>query len=235
MFFPVPFWQTNMLSKHRRMCIDIGRKLLAKHTPHALDELAVPAYTKGNVLSRWLFWQRVAWCHRIGQKHRGGKCLDFGCGVGIMLPLLMDSFDEVYAVEPEAHETREFLNEWERVTGKSLSQIRLSGDLAALGIPESSLRLILAMDVFEHIDDDLPDILVQLRALLSHEGMLIVTGPTENWLYRLGRRVVGFSGDYHRRTIEDIHQELQRFFAVTVVRRLVFPFTFFLILQAKKL
>lgn len=221
------------LRHHRRLCIDIGRRILASRPAHALDELAVPAYTKGNALSRWLFWQRVSCCHRLVLRYRGGSCLDFGCGMGVMLPLLQESFEQVYAVEIEDRETRAFMDEWEQTAGQLPASIRLSRDLDSAEIPESSLRVILAMDVFEHIDD-LPPLLERLEALLAEDGVMLVTGPTENWLYRLGRRAVGFSGDYHRRNIVDIMGEMERFFSVTLVRRLIFPFTLFLVLRAER-
>jgi hypothetical protein len=43
--------------------------------------------------------------------------------------------------------------------------------------------------------------------------VFILSGPTENSLYRLGRRAARFAGDYHKTTIHDIEQlvEARRF------------------------
>ena len=57
-------------------------------------------------------------------------------------------------------------------------------------------------------------------------------GPTENWLYKLGRRIVGFSGHYHVRDVHDIAVEMQRRFDVRLVKRIGFPVSLFHVLRA---
>ena len=59
-------------------------------------------------------------------------------------------------------------------------------------------------------------------------------GPTENRIYKLGRRLVGFSGDYHRRNISHIAAAMREQFAVRIVKRLFYPFTLFVVLEAKR-
>jgi SAM-dependent methyltransferase len=71
--------------------------------------------------------------------------------------------------------------------------------------------LILALDVLEHVAD-LEGTIQTLLNSLSPGGKMIVSGPTENWIYRLGRRFAGreFSGDYHRRGIGVVREHLSR-------------------------
>jgi len=114
-----------------------------------------------------------------------------------------------------------------------LQAVCLSHDLASATIPHNSLQLILALDVLEHVED-LQKTLADLALLLAPGGILLVSGPTENLLYRLGRRIAGFSGHYHLRNIQDVMDELQQLFSVKIVRRLVYPLTFFCILEARK-
>ena len=100
------------------------------------------------------------------------------------------------------------------------------------------MDLILALDVLEHVDD-LPKVLQDMARLLKPQGLLLVSGPTENWMYRLGRsigqRFAGpeFSGHYHHRNIYDVQGELAKLFTVKIVRRLVYPLTFFVLLGAE--
>lgn len=54
------------------------------------------------------------------------------------------------------------------------------------------------------------EILNILTRSLADRGRLILSGPTENFLYRLGRRVAGFSGEYHKVTISEIEQATRR-------------------------
>ena len=49
----------------------------------------------------------------------------------------------------------------------------------------------------------------QLRpSASSWTGRMLVSGPTENALYRLGRRIAGFDGHYHKVTIYDVERAL---------------------------
>ena len=74
-----------------------------------------------------------------------------------------------------------------------------------------SFDLINALDVLEHVDD-LPWALKELLALLKPGGQLVISGPTENMLYRIGRKLAGpqFSGEYHERGTAEIKRELAR-------------------------
>jgi len=40
--------------------------------------------------------------------------------------------------------------------------------------------------------------------------VLIVSGPTENRAYELGRWIAGFSGDYHVRSVFDVEHDVAK-------------------------
>ena len=221
---------------HKIRCCKIGMELLSRFPPHALDEQAVPAYVEGFFFSRWLFWRRLAYCHNYIQRFKSGACLDFGCGVGIMLPLLQTRFSTVYAVDKMIEYTQQFIELWETNHCEFFQAVQLSDSLDTAQIPENSLDLVLALDVFEHMyTEELQCLLARIALLMKTNGILVVAGPTENLFYRLGRRIVGFSGDYHQQNIVDIKREISNIFSVKVVKRLIFPLDFFIILQAIKL
>jgi hypothetical protein len=48
--------------------------------------------------------------------------------------------------------------------------------------------------------------MIRLAESLADDGVVIVSGPTESPLYRLGRRVAGFGGHYHKHTVFDVER-----------------------------
>jgi SAM-dependent methyltransferase len=155
----------------------------------------------------------------------------------LLLPYLSERYEAVYGVDLAPQFARDFLGRWAASSASSLNNVSICDDLDRLGLPDHTLDVILALDVLEHVDD-LAAVLRQMVRLLKQDGLLLVSGPTENWLYRLGRRIgqriagPEFSGHYHRRNIDDIRCELDKHFAVKIVRRLVYPLTFFVLLSA---
>ncbi len=70
---------------------------------------------------------------------------------------------------------------------------------------KNSFDCIVALDVLEHIDD-LTSYTDLFKKLLKENGELIFSGPTENILYKIGRKIAGrdYSGDYHVSNIRTI-------------------------------
>lgn len=211
----------------------VARSLFTRYPEHALDEQAGPAYLQGFALSRWIFWQRIKKVIKL-LPAGGERCLDFGCGFGMMLPLLKRRFAEVRGVDLMPDLAQTYLHLWDEQTGQQHADIQITRDLDSAGLPENSLDLILAMDVLEHVDQ-LPELLGAMARLLKPEGVLLVTGPTENWFYKFGRRLVGFSGDYHVRDIYDIRNEMEQHLRVSLAGRVFFPVTLFHILRGEAL
>jgi 2-polyprenyl-3-methyl-5-hydroxy-6-metoxy-1,4-benzoquinol methylase len=95
-------------------------------------------------------------------------------------------------------------------------------------LSSGSFDLINALDVLEHVDD-LSRTLSELLALLKPGGRLVVSGPTENILYQIGRKLAGpeFSGDYHERGTPEIKRELARRARVQQIATLYWPVPLF--------
>jgi 2-polyprenyl-3-methyl-5-hydroxy-6-metoxy-1,4-benzoquinol methylase len=102
-------------------------------------------------------------------------------------------------------------------------------------LPKNSFDLIIALDVLEHVKD-LPRTLNELLAILKPGGQLIVSGPTENIVYRMGRKVAGpeYSGAYHERGIAEIKNELTRIATLETIATLYWPVPLFEIFSARK-
>ena len=223
----------NTFNQYRNEAENILRKMLSVHPKGALDEQGVPAYIESLYWSRSIFWRRIRISAKSVLEKPGGKCIDFGCGTGILLPLLSSLFDSVYAVDIAPEFARDFISSWTQSTQQSLANIHLSDKLEDIGESENSVDLILALDSLEHVDN-LHDILIQMKHILKPGGRLLISGPTENLFYRIGRKIVGYSGDYHNRSVYDIEKEAKKYFQIKSIKRIGLPFVLFLLIDAEK-
>ena len=155
------------------------------------DEMAVPAYLKGNPLSRWVFWGRLRHVIRQAQLRPGTKVFDFGCGTGVLLSRLACEGRTVYGTDLHLDIARRLVAELK------LPRVNLlEADRWQQAIPDGQMDTIIAADVLEHIEER-QELLSIFRRKLAPGGRLVICGPTENWMYKIGRRIVGFSGHYH--------------------------------------
>ncbi len=211
----------------------IGRQVFQTQVAGTVDEQAGPAYFAGLWLSRQLFWRRLARAvaaipaaisdgNSVGNSAgisagERKSCLDFGCGFGLLLPLLSRNFTQVIGVDLRPELAQRFTTYWNRQAGHDAgtghSQISIVSNLKQAKLEPGSVDLILALDVLEHIADR-SELLGEFSRLLSPNGTLLVSGPSENWCYRFGRRIVGFSGHYHVCNIYDIKREMLSHFQI---------------------
>lgn len=209
------------------------RRVLIESEKGRLDEAGFPAYSHPNPLINWLFWQRL----RVAMTHISAnapyeRILDFGCGSGVMLPFLSQIGKSVTAMDMD-------LLPLERVRKHiplaSNVHIHDGAKSAVIDLPGNSFDLIVALDVLEHVQD-LPRILNDLKTRLTAGGQLVVSGPTENILYHIGRKLAGpeYSGDYHERGIAEIKHELAKIASITHISTLYWPIPLFEIFTAIK-
>ena len=169
------------------------------------DESAVPSYTHYNPLVRWIMFRRLdvvlEMLRQVIPNYKSpaaGTGLDFGCGVGLLLPELAKHLKTVYATDICLDGAREAV----RHHGCQ-NVLLLPPNEAFSAIPDGSLEVIIATDVLEHVDN-LEELIKIFKAKLSQKGVLIISGPTENFIYGICRKIAGFTGDYHVRNIFDI-------------------------------
>lgn len=175
---------------------EIIRNTNAQIPEHDRDEMAIPSYTHSNPLIRWLMWRRYEAIERLANMAPDITVLEFGCGIGLFLPTLAVAERQVYAIDlfPQFAETL-------------VERMGLSVQFAPTidDIPDRTLDVIVAADVLEHVDN-LPWWIQTFHRKLKPGGKALVSGPTENIAYRIGRYVAGFSGkaDYHHTNIDAI-------------------------------
>ena len=208
-------------------------KVLEEAERGRLDESGFPAYSHPNRLINWLFWQRLHTAMRFIEKQAPYEnVLDFGCGSGVMLPFLAQHSDHVTAIDidlvPLEH-IKKHIPLAKNIRVIDANQISLSQ------LTPKSFELINALDVLEHIEN-LPRTLSELLRLLKPGGRLIVSGPTESRLYRMGRKLAGpeFSGEYHVRGTAEIKRELARLAPVRQIATLYWPIPLFEMFVAQK-
>ena len=111
----------------------------------------------------------------------------------------------------------------------------VEGDIMTKDFPDGSFDVIFALDVLEHIEN-LEDYIKTFNRILTPDGVIIVSGPTENILYKIGRKLAGnrFTGDYHVTNIARIKKQFEAFNSVNTIKRLIVPFVLFEVFSAKK-
>ena len=120
-----------------------------------------------------------------------GPILDFGAASGELYHML--ETDGSYSfIESNSVLARNLIEMAPRATREDLTSL-----------PEDTYAAVFALDALEH-NEDVGPLLDRLVNGLSLSGVMIISGPTENALYRLGRRISGFGGGYHKTTIAAI-------------------------------
>lgn len=185
-----------------------------------LSESAFPAYANKNPFIDRLFWKRISEVYYYiainGKENNTAlKVLDFGCGSAVLS----------YALAIEKH----YINAFD-ITLKPVQQLKryidypenitfTEGNLPELAkFQNESFDFIAALDVFEHISDLDPYIEI-FRKILKKNGEIIVTGPTENFIYKLGRKIAGreYSGKYHETSIVQVRRKFEMLSEVRLI------------------
>ena len=202
------------------------RQVLAESEQGLMDEAGFPAYSHPNPLINWLFWQRLhAVMNYIERDAPYEHVLDFGCGSGVMLPFLCGISARVTAMDID-------LLPFERVSSQRAFPANLTihdaREATLKDLPGASFDSILATDVLEHVDD-ISGTLSDIKTLLKPGGQVIISGPTENILYKIGRKLAGpeYSGDYHERGILEVRNLLAEKMKVIPIATLYWPVPLF--------
>jgi 2-polyprenyl-3-methyl-5-hydroxy-6-metoxy-1,4-benzoquinol methylase len=208
----------------------------------SVGESATLTYIHNNFLIRWLFLRRLYLTINLLEEIRERrplhheKVIDFGCGSGILLPALGKRFVTVYGIEifPDIALTlkEKMPNDFSNVI--ILDKID--------NLEDGQADAIIALDVLEHIVNVEP-LLAIIVLKLSNNGILIISGPTENIFYSFLRKVAAliskgwFTGNYHHHNIEQLREIIgknDKLQSLCVKSVPLFPPLFKIILYTKK-
>lgn len=143
----------------------------------------VPEYDSKNIVIKNLFYSRLRASIELTRNEllrlRGGRIVDFGCGDGLFLALLEKEFPKVktFGVDilPEVAETKKFLR----------ADIKIA-DLKNTSYENNYFDIIFCLDTLEHFEK-LSDPINEIKRVLKKDGILVISIPTENFIYKLGR------------------------------------------------
>ena len=161
-------------------------------------ETCVPSYCHANFLAAGVSWLRLFAAAHLAEKYaQSGPILDFGASIGELRHLL-----------PVSEHCYSFIEQDDRASAYLQKSHPDSIHQTLDSAPDSTFACVFALDSLEH-NKAYADLVVALQQKLRPDGCLIVSGPTENWLYRFGRLIAGFEADYHEATIDDIEKVCQ--------------------------
>jgi 2-polyprenyl-3-methyl-5-hydroxy-6-metoxy-1,4-benzoquinol methylase len=177
-----------------------------------------------------MFWKRVEVARERLIASGARRVLDFGCGTAVLSYDLARQGISVFAIDLHFGPLNLVKAQIDFPEGIEF----MEADLITLELAPHSFDAIVALDVLEHIED-LDSYILRFGQLLKPGGEIIVSGPTENFLYRVGRKLAGekFTGDYHVSNIHTIRKKFEQHMKVKTVSRLIWPCTLFEIFAAR--
>ena len=127
---------------------------------------------------RHLFWARIYTAIKLIQVKGGERVLDAGCGSGNLLKELTLQYKGWHGFGVD--------------TCPEMANLVLPNctflvaDLCSLSLPNNYFDIVFALDTLEHIRE-LDRALEEIKRVLKKDGILIVSGPTETFFYKVGR------------------------------------------------
>ncbi|MFD0965062.1 class I SAM-dependent methyltransferase [Pseudofulvibacter geojedonensis] len=216
----------------KRIFKQIFNEIINESSISDIDEAAFPAYAHKNILIDYLFWKRIEVAFDYAQRNNNPKkILDFGCGSGVLTYLLANNKHEVTSTDIEFSPLNLVK---EKIDFPS--EVRfIEGDIISNELNHNYFDIIYALDVLEHVDN-IEEYIKLFEKLLTPNGVIIVSGPTENIFYKVGRIFAGkrFTGDYHLTNIAKIKQDFKQFLNVNTLKKLFPPITLFELFTASK-
>jgi 2-polyprenyl-3-methyl-5-hydroxy-6-metoxy-1,4-benzoquinol methylase len=192
----------------RRIPDELLREMAAAISPEEAAEMAIPSYLHRRRAMRTMAWWRVELlAERLelaAGRRRDLTIVDFGCGSGVLFEEASIFAKRIWGVDVVLDAARILVQRW------GLGKVVLAKpEDAAREIAPGSVDIILAGEVLEHVEPLAPTLELFRRWLHPERGVLLVTLPTESALYRMGRKLAGFSGHYHHSNAASIDGEIQ--------------------------
>lgn len=144
----------------------------------------VPEYHSKNPLVRKLFFKRFEAAIQLAEikKDSCQKVIDLGCGEGLFLKLLQERFAKlnIFGIDNEPK-----VKNIKKIIGVDIEV----GDLRNSGFPSNFFDIVFCLDVLEHFTN-LEAPVNEIKKILKPDGLLVVSLPTENTFYKIGRLII---------------------------------------------
>ena len=217
-----------MAKAHVKNYRRLFKKVLDTAPSGFYDECTLPSYAHKNRLISWLFWKRVHTALTIAGDIRNKRVLDVGCGGGVTFNYLNERNCSITGCEDQFQQLAIDMSDELNIKAEVYREI--------FEIKDRTFDVIFALDMLEHVEN--LDLFIDKFMELSHEGTkFIISGPTENVLYKMGRVLIGYAeqGRFHERTIYDIERRFRERHLINLkIRSLFFPVSLFRISAWKK-
>ncbi len=196
--------ELNNYSRKFNNNLDTALKKLAEITQsEKTDEISAPLYLHKNFLVRKTFIDRFKKAYSLAS-FKGKSVLDYGCGSGIFLQAISNEIKQGVGVDLDIEVAKQI------VSAKNIILKEINNEKDIEGF--SNINVITSFDVLEHIQNFQP-LLDTFKKILDPDGTIIISGPTENFLYKLARKITrfGVSGrllgeEEHVSNIKDIKE-----------------------------
>lgn len=204
---PSPTTLLQRLSHVRARRRELRRRIDAFGAFETWEETCVPSYVHPNRAAAYVSWWRLFAAVRMAREVGSwGPVLDFGASVGELAHVLPADAAPYWFIEREDAPARLLGEMVEGATRTTLDDA-----------PNAHFAVVFALDSLEH-NPDFGDLLDALAPKLRPGGALILSGPTENAIYKLGRRIAGFDAHYHETNIHAIEARAKDTYALRAVR-----------------
>ena len=143
-------------------------------------------YLHPNAIAREIFWQRLDEVYRRVRSLPAectSHCLDLGGGTGVLARSVAEHFERYTIIDLEAEDAERVIEHF------GTPNVEIQNEDVLKHHPAEPYSTIIAADVLEHFQD-LGAICRKVDSLLMDGGRLIVSLPTENQIYRLGRIIL---------------------------------------------
>ncbi len=188
----------------------------------------VPEYYSKNKFVRRLFFKRIKIAVDYCNKIKPQRILDIGCGDGTFVTNLKQkgNFDEIIGIDKNAYV--EELNK--TITGAKFIRC----DILNLPFKKKKFDVVVSLDVFEHLEN-LERALKNIKKIIKKKGFLIVSGPREDFFYKVLRFIIkgtfsqekGPGAGIHYHNIKQIDKMIREKFYFALLKKIKIKFLFF--------
>ena len=173
-------------------------------TSKNIDQFNEAYYEVKTPLVQKLFKTRIKSAMELASVKDDDIVLDVGCHTGYLLKLIhyLNPSPRLYGIDnhPYGPSTTKIEN----------CELKVA-DVRKIPFESKYFDVVFTLDVLEHVEDDLDAAIKEINRVLKPAGIAILSGPTENWFYRLCRffYIGKFRYAGHKRTVYDIEKAFE--------------------------
>lgn len=191
------------------------------------NTLYLRPYVHINPLVRMLFWKQLETMFDMAKPKK--VALDFGSGFGVFLPALSEKFKKVVAIDLNTIPL-EYIKKMLKLDNVHI----IKGKKNKIPFMDNTFDCIFAGSVLEHCDDVC--IFRELHRVLKKGGLLVVSCPSENFLYKAGRKFLYYNNirEEHFFEVEFIFNKCMEFFKLEEEKFIPFGMPIFYVFSCSK-